>query len=69
MREAIRRRIPLFNIGGGPVPSRFTRKFGGADAPYHSYRRNFVPFLETARNLYHWLDFRKPGRAPDTINA
>jgi hypothetical protein len=69
MQEAIRRRIPRFNIGGGPVPSRFTRKFGGADAPYHSYRRNFVPFLETARNLYHWLDFRKPGRAPDTINA
>jgi hypothetical protein len=69
MREAIRRRIPLFNIGGGPVPSRFTRKFGGTDAPYHSYRRNFVPFLETARNLYHWLDFRKSGRAPHTINA
>lgn len=69
MREAIRRRIPQFNIGGMPVPSRFTRKFGGADAPYHSYRRNFVPFLETARRLYHWLDSRKPARTPRTINA
>jgi len=69
MREAIRRRIPLFNIGGGPVPSRFTRKFGGKDVPYHSYRRNFVPFLERARDLYHLFDFRKSARAPDTLNA
>ncbi len=69
MREAIRRGIPLFNIGGGPVPSRFTRKFGGEDVPYHTYRRNFIPFLETARNLYHLLDFKKSGRAPDTLSA
>jgi hypothetical protein len=69
MKEAIRRGIPLFNIGGGPVPSRFTRKFGGQDAPYHSYRRNFLPFLETARNLYHMLDFRRSRRAPSTISA
>jgi len=69
MKEAIRRRIPMFNIGGGPVPSRFTRKFGGKDVPYHSYRRNFVPFLETARNLYHLFDFRKSGRTPDALSA
>ena len=69
MREAIRRGIPQFNIGGGPVPSRFTRKFGGEDAPYHSYRMNFVPFLETARNLYHLLDFKKSGRAPYKMSA
>ncbi len=69
MREAIRRGIPLFNIGGGPLPSRFTRKFGGEDVPYHSYRRNFVPFLETARNLYNWFDLKKSGRAPYKISA
>jgi hypothetical protein len=69
MREAIRRRIPRFNIGGGPVPSRFTRKFGGGDVPYHTYRRSFVPFLETARNLYHLLDFKKSARSPHPVNA
>jgi hypothetical protein len=69
MKEAIRRGIALFNIGGGPVPSRFTRKFGGAEVPYHSYRRNFIPFLETARNLYHWLDLGKPGRTPYPVGA
>ncbi len=69
MREAIRRGIPSFNIGGGPVPSRFTRKFGGGDVPYHTYRRNFVPFLETARHLYHLLDFKKPGTAPYKLSV
>jgi len=69
MKEAIRRGIPLFNIGGGPVPSRFTQKFGGGEVPYNRYRRNFIPFLETARNLYHWLDFKKPGRAPLPLGA
>ena len=69
MKEAIRRGIPLFNIGGGPVPSRFTRKFGGGEVPYHRYRRTFVPFLETARNLYHRLDFRKPGKASHQIST
>jgi Acetyltransferase (GNAT) domain len=69
MKEAIRRRIPLFNIGGGPVPSRFTRKFGGKDVQYNSYRRDFVPFLETARNLYHLFGFRRSGGIPDTLSA
>lgn len=69
MKEAIRRGIPLFNIGGGPVPSRFTRKFGGEDIPYHSYRKNFVPFLETARTLYHLIDFKRSGRAPYELSA
>ena len=69
MREAIRRRVPLLNIGGGPVPSRFTRKFGGEDVPYHIYRRNLVPFLETARHLYHWLDFRRSEKEPYKLSA
>jgi hypothetical protein len=69
MQEAIRRGILLFNIGGGPVPSRFTRKFGGGEVPYHSYRRNFIPFLETARNMYHWLDRGKPDQAPYPVNV
>jgi len=56
MKEAIRRGIPLFDIGGGPVPSRFTRKFGGKDVPYTTYRRDFVPFLDAARRLYHLFD-------------
>lgn len=63
MQEAIRRGILLFNIGGGPVPSRFTRKFGGGEVPCPSYRRSFIPFLETARNLYHWIDRGKPAAA------
>ena len=69
MKEAIRRGIPLFNVGGGPVPSRFTRKFGGGEVPYDTYRRDFIPFLAMARSLYHRLDFRKPGRAPEQVGA
>jgi GNAT acetyltransferase-like protein len=69
MKEAIRRGIPQFNIGGGPAPSRFTQKFGGGEVPYHSYRRNFIPFLETARNLYHLLDFKRSAKAPHKISA
>jgi GNAT acetyltransferase-like protein len=69
MKEAIRRGIPLFNIGGGPVPSRFTRKFGGGEVPHHSYRRNFIPFLETARHLSHWIDRGKPAAAPSPANV
>jgi hypothetical protein len=62
MREAIARRIPVFNIGGAPAPSRFTQKFGGEDVPYNRYRRNFIPFLETARSVYHFfVTDRLPG--------
>jgi hypothetical protein len=45
------------------------RKFGGKDVQYNSYRRDFVPFLETARNLYHLFSFRKSGGTPDTLSA
>jgi len=69
MKEAIRLGIPSFNIGGGPVPSQFTRKFGGTDVPFHTYRRSFVPFLETARAVYHMLSFKKSGGASDSLSA
>lgn len=52
MKLAIRRGIPLFNIGGAPAPSRFTQKFGGGLVPFNVYRKSFVPFLDTARQLY-----------------
>ncbi len=52
MKLAIRRGIPVFNIGGAPAPSRFTRKFGGGPMLIHTYRKNFVPFLDVARRLY-----------------
>jgi hypothetical protein len=62
MQAAVARRIPIFNIGGAPIPSRFTRKFGGDDVPYNRYRRNFIPFLETARSVYHYfVTDRLPG--------
>ena len=52
MKLAIRRGIPVFNIGGAPAPSRFTRKFGGGLVPFNTYHKSFVPFLEAARQLY-----------------
>jgi hypothetical protein len=52
MKLAIRRGIPAFNIGGAPAPSRFSRKFGGGLVPFNTYHKSFVPFLETARQLY-----------------
>ena len=67
--EAIRLGIPFFNIGGGPMPSQFTRKFGGRDVPFHTYRRSFVPFLETARAVYHMLSFKKSASAFDSLSA
>lgn len=63
MREAIRRGIPSFNIGGAPVPSRFTRKFGGDEQPYRCYRKSFVPLLEAARRAYYAFDFLRPSPA------
>ena len=56
MKLAISRGIPAFNIGGGPRPSRFTQKFGGGVVSYSTYRKSFVPLLETARQLHHFID-------------
>jgi hypothetical protein len=56
MKLAISRGIPTFNIGGGPRPSRFTQKFGGGVVSYSTYRKSFVPLLETARQLHHFID-------------
>lgn len=52
MKLAIRRGIPMFNIGGAPAPSRFTKKFGGGLVPFNTYHKSFIPFLEAARHLY-----------------
>lgn len=54
MKLAIRRRIPVFNIGGAPAPSRFTQKFGGGLAPFCIYQKSLVPLLDLARQLYKW---------------
>jgi Acetyltransferase (GNAT) domain len=55
MRMAIERGIPSFNMGGGPDPSRFTRKFGGSLQPYLTYHKSFVPFFDQARQVYHFV--------------
>ena len=69
MQEAIRRGLTMFNMGGAPRPSRFTRKFGGQDVPYSVYRRSFVPFLDTARALYHSLAGGRPRLSRDQQRA
>ncbi|HEV8441209.1 MAG TPA: GNAT family N-acetyltransferase [Methylomirabilota bacterium] len=56
MKLAISRGISTFNIGGEPLPSRFSQKFGGRLIPYRAYRKSFVPLLEAARRLYHLVD-------------
>jgi lipid II:glycine glycyltransferase (peptidoglycan interpeptide bridge formation enzyme) len=56
MKMAIKRGITTFNMGGGPVPSRFTQKFGGSLQPYLIYRKSFLPFFEQARRAYHFLN-------------
>ncbi len=52
MKLAIRHGIPVFDLGGAPAPSRFTRKFGGGLVPFNTYHKSFVPFLEVARHMY-----------------
>jgi hypothetical protein len=56
MTLAIGRGIPVFNIGGGPLPSRFTQKFGGGFVSYSTYRKNFLPLLDTASQLHRFID-------------
>jgi len=56
MKLAMDRGIPLFNIGGGPNPSRFTQKFGGSTVPYVVYCKSILPFLSTAKRLYWFFD-------------
>jgi hypothetical protein len=55
MQIAIEMNIPLFYMGGDPLPSRFTRKFGGTLQPVTRYHRSFVPLLHQARQAYHLL--------------
>jgi len=55
MKTAIRRGIPAFNIGGGPVPSRFSEKFGGESVPYHEFSRALNPLIRPALALYDRL--------------
>lgn len=55
MQMAIERDIPIFFMGGDPVPSRFTRKFGGTPQPVIRYHRSFVPLLYQARQAYRLL--------------
>jgi Acetyltransferase (GNAT) domain len=59
MKMAIDRGIPVFNMGGGPQPSRFTKKFGGELQPLLTYRKSFVPLLAQARKAYHF--FKREG--------
>lgn len=59
MKMAIERGIATFNMGGGPLPSRFTQKFGGNLQPYLTYRKSFIPFLDEARQVYHFLSRQK----------
>jgi lipid II:glycine glycyltransferase (peptidoglycan interpeptide bridge formation enzyme) len=56
MKLAISCGIPAFNIGGGPLPSRFTQKFGGGVVSYNTYRKSFVPLLDTARQLHRFIN-------------
>ncbi len=60
MQMAIERGIPLFFMGGDPLPSRFTRKFGGTLQPVIRYHRSFVPLLYHVRHAYRLL---KKGKA------
>jgi hypothetical protein len=65
MEQAVSRGIPLYNMCGGY--SQFKNKFGGEDVEFLRYSRSFLPFLQTARNLYyrahHWALRRRAGAA------
>jgi lipid II:glycine glycyltransferase (peptidoglycan interpeptide bridge formation enzyme) len=52
MKMAIARGIPAFNIGGGPVPSRFTTKFGGNAETYHEFSKSLNPLIHPAQVVY-----------------
>jgi len=55
MKLAIERGIPVFNMGGGPRPSRFTQKFGGSLQPLLTYRKSFIPLLDQAQKTYRFF--------------
>jgi hypothetical protein len=62
MREAVQRRIPIYNMCGGA--SQFKDKFGGTDVPYNHFSRTFIPGLRKARDLYrdlHWKRLKIAG--------
>jgi hypothetical protein len=57
MKLGIKRGIPLFNIGGGPAPSRFSQKFGGQAVAYHEFSKTLNPALAL------WLNACRTGSA------
>ena len=55
IRMAIERKIPEFNMGGGPVPSLFTTKFGGGLRPLLTYQKNLIPLFHQTYTAYSFF--------------
>ena len=59
MKMAIERNISEFDMGGGPVPCRFTVKFGGELRPLITYKKSFIPMIEQAQKANRFINHKR----------